>query len=155
MDRRKDEDESRPQVCHVVSGTDRAGRRSAMDAFEVSIRPVRSAHERKITLHSGTMLASNASNHVAVLHLAAIPTSRAVSTKAMKISPWTIPKTFTPISVRGLPRYLKYIPASRPTQLTASARATTRNRPAAVRTSKALVMGAIVPESPTNYYKAS
>jgi len=44
----------------------------------------------KITLQSGTMLASNASNHVRSVQLAAIPTRRPVSTKAMKISPWAI-----------------------------------------------------------------
>ena len=56
------------------------------------IRPVRSAHMRKITLHSGTMLASNASNHVPAVHLNAIPTSRPATTKAMKISPWAMPE---------------------------------------------------------------
>jgi hypothetical protein len=54
---------------------------------------------RKITLHSGTMLASNASNHVPTVHSTAIPTSSPVNTKAMKIRPWAMPKTFTPISV--------------------------------------------------------
>ena len=97
---------------------------------QAPIRPVRSAHMRKITLHSGTMLASNASNHVPAAHLNAIPTSRPATTKAMKISPCAMPNTLTPISVRGVPRYLKYMPTSRPTQLTASARATSRNQPA-------------------------
>ena len=36
------------------------------------IRPVLSAHMRKITLQSGTMLASKASNHVPAAHLNAI-----------------------------------------------------------------------------------
>src|SRR6476620_8752792 len=63
------------------------------------IRPVLSAHMRKITLQSGTMLASNASNHVPAAHLNAIPVSRPATTKAMKISPWAIPNTLTPISV--------------------------------------------------------
>ena len=43
---------------------DRPGCRTPADALAAPIRPVRSAHMRKITLHSGTMLASNASNHV-------------------------------------------------------------------------------------------
>jgi hypothetical protein len=42
---------------------------------------------RRITLHSGTMLASNASNHVPAALLNAIPASRPNTTKAMKISP--------------------------------------------------------------------
>ena len=67
---------SRPQVCHVVSGTDRPGCRTPVGAIAVPIRPVRSAHMRKITLQSGTTLASNASNHVPTVHLTAIPTSR-------------------------------------------------------------------------------
>ena len=83
--RREDGDESRPQVCHVVSGTDRPGCADARQyALAAPIRPVRSAHMRKITLHSGTMLASNASNHVPGVHLTAIPTSSAATTKAMK-----------------------------------------------------------------------
>ena len=110
---------------------------------------------RKITLQSGTMLASNASNHVPAAHLNAIPTSRPATTKAMKISPWAIPNTLTPISVRGVPRYLKYMPISRPTQLTASARAINRNQPATDRRSNALVMAAIVPENDASYYRAS
>ena len=101
------------------------------------------------------MLASNASNHVPGAHLNARPANTAVTTKAMKTNPCAIPKTFTPISVRGVPRYLKYIPISRPTQVTASAMAIRRNQPARVRRSKTLVMGAIVPEIDANYYKAS
>ena len=110
---------------------------------------------RKITLQSGAMLASNASNHVPAAHLNAIPASRPATTKAMKISPWAIPNTLTPISVRGVPTYLKYIPISSPTQLTASATAINRNQPAADRTSNGGVMGAIVPEKPIGYYRAS
>ena len=34
----------------------------------------------------------------------------------MKTPPCAMPKTFTPISVRGVPRYLKYMPISSPTQ---------------------------------------
>jgi hypothetical protein len=110
---------------------------------------------RKITLHSGTMLASNASNHVPAAHLNAIPASRPTTTKAMKTSPCAMPNTLTPTSVRGLPRYLKYMPTSSPTQLTASSRAIRRNHPATDRRSKALVMAAIVPENGRSYYKAS
>jgi hypothetical protein len=61
----------------------------------------------KITLHRGTMLASNASNHVPVDHLNAIPTSSPATTNAMKTSPWVMPKTLTPISVRGVPQVLE------------------------------------------------
>lgn len=66
-----------------------------------------------------------------------------------------MPNTLTPISVRGVPRYLKYMPISSPTQLAASARAINRNQPAADRRSNAGVMGAIVPEKRQNYYIAS
>src|SRR6478609_1970386 len=69
------------------------------------------------------------------------------------------PKTLTPTSVCGLPRYLKYIPVSRPTQLTASAKAINRNQPATVLplrwTSDVVVMAAIVPEVAASYYRAS
>jgi hypothetical protein len=119
------------------------------------MRPVRSAHMRKITLQSGTMLASNASNQVPAAHFNAIPVSSAVTTKAMKTKPWAIPNTLTPISVRGLPRYLKYMPTSRPTQLTASSKAISRNQPLADRRSNVLVMGAIVPERNASYYDVS
>jgi len=59
------------------------------------------------------------------------------------------------VSVRGVPRYLKYMPISRPTQLTASASAINRNQPAADRRSNAGVTGAIVPEKNPSYYIAS
>src|SRR6476661_4824988 len=69
------------------------------------------------------------------------------------------PKTLTPTSVCGLPRYLKYIPVSRPTQLTASAKAINRNQPATVLplrwTSDVVVMAAIVPDVAASYYRAS
>src|SRR5438046_245333 len=58
-----------------------------------------------------------------------------------------MPNTLTPISVRGVLRYLKYMPISRPTQLTASAMAINRNQPGADRRSNVGVMGAIVPEN--------
>src|SRR5690242_5740149 len=129
-----------PPVCHVVSGARRPGCTIADAGSATPIRPVRSAHMRKITLPSGTMLASNASNHVRAAHLWAIPTSKPATTKPMKTSPCAVPNTLTPISVRGVPRYLKYMPTSRPAQLTASAKAINRNQPTADRRSNAGVM---------------
>ncbi len=46
----------------------------------------------------------------AAVQSAAIPTRRPVTTKAMKISPWAMPKTLTPISVRGLRQVLEIHP---------------------------------------------
>ena len=73
----------------------------------------------------------------------------------MKMPPWTMPKIFTPISVRGDPRYLKYIPTSSPAQLTASANATIRNQPATLRTSNVFVMRTFVPQRTASYYMVS
>ena len=126
-----------------------------METLAAPIRPVRSAHMRKITLHSGTMLASNASNHVPADHLAAIPTSRAVTTKAMKISPWAMPKTFTPISVRGLLRYLK-IHSDQQTDPADGLGQRDQTKPPSRRAEiKGACHGAIVPEFMTDYYTAS
>jgi hypothetical protein len=47
------------------------------------------------------------------------------------------------------------MPTSRPTQLSASAKAIKRNQPATERASTLLVMGAIVPEKQRSYYVVS
>ena len=108
---------------------------------------------RKITLHSGTML-SNASNQVC-RPFARHSDEQTCYHEGDEDQPVRHAEHLTPISVRGVPRYLKYMPTSRPTQLTASARAINRNQPPADRRSKALVMAAIVPETGASYYIAS
>ena len=91
------------------------------------------------------MLPTSAHSQVLILHDIARPTRMAAMTNAMKTIPWAMPKIFTPISVRGSARYLKYIPINSPTHVTASANATNRNRPAALRTSNAVAMTPLCP----------
>ena len=97
------------------------------------------------------MLPNNANNKVAIPHDIARPTRMAAMTNAMKTIPWAMPKIFTPISVRGSARYLKYIPVNSPTHVTASANAINRKRPAAARTSNAVAMAPLCPHVPRRW----
>ena len=110
---------------------------------------------RKITLPNGTMLAINASNHVPIAHLNAIPASSAATTNAMKTSPCAMPNTFTPISVGALARYLKYMPTSRPSPADGLEQSHEPKPPSNGPKIKSACHGRHCARRPANYYTAS
>ena len=110
---------------------------------------------RKITLHSGTMLAQQREQPCACRPFERDSDEQTGHHERDENQPMGHSEHLDAVSVRGVPRYLKYMPISRPTQLTASASAINRNQPAANRRSNAGVTGAIVPEKNPSYYIAS